>query len=194
MKQMTFELIGVTPLMMHNGRLANPFDEITRQIKEITSKRKKSDSDQEQLFRLEFEGSLYCDSQIGPYVPSENIESFINDGARLKRRGKDTERAVRVAGDKNKLIYKGPRTPEELFGKRSEFVDVRMIVNPSTGGRSMRCRPIFREWSVVFEVLYREEMIDTDDLKGWVEDSGKYNGLLEMRPRMGQCTAKVIDD
>jgi len=43
---------------MHNGQLADPMNRFTKAIKEITGKRKKSDSDHMEISHLEFLGSL----------------------------------------------------------------------------------------------------------------------------------------
>ena len=42
-----FRIIGSQPVMMHNGRLANPLDPYTKACKRISSKTKKSDEDYE---------------------------------------------------------------------------------------------------------------------------------------------------
>jgi hypothetical protein len=48
-----FKLISVAPLLCHNGQLADPLNDIARQMKKISSKREKTDTDLEELARLE---------------------------------------------------------------------------------------------------------------------------------------------
>jgi hypothetical protein len=57
--QVLITLRGTTPLLMHNPRMVDPFFEVNRQIKAITSKRKKTDEDLKQIERLEWYGGLY---------------------------------------------------------------------------------------------------------------------------------------
>lgn len=61
MKKFTLTLTGVTPLLVHNARLADPLDPIVRQTKPISGKRSKTEEDHLELARLEFIGGLYYD-------------------------------------------------------------------------------------------------------------------------------------
>lgn len=56
MQELSFRIAGVSPLLMHNGRLVNPADEYARKMKEVSSKRKKTDADYEEMGRLEWFG------------------------------------------------------------------------------------------------------------------------------------------
>ena len=57
MEKVTYKATGDVPLIMHNGRLANPFDKFARAMKVITAKRKKTDEELETLAWLEWQGS-----------------------------------------------------------------------------------------------------------------------------------------
>jgi hypothetical protein len=59
---------------MHNGRLANGQTPEAKALKSATSKMKQSQSeaDAKEVSRIEFEGSLYHDSTIGPFIPVDN--------------------------------------------------------------------------------------------------------------------------
>lgn len=192
METIKFKLEGQSPLMMHNGQLANPFNEHAKRMKEVTVKRKKTEDDQHVLMRLEWEGGLYYDPQIGPYEPAENLESMINDGARLQKRGQDVERAVYVFDKKSAVLYDGPRTVDAMW-KAGTFLDYRNTVNPSTSGRTMRARPIFYEWAIDFEVNYRPDVLNRNDVIRFVVDAGQHKGLGDYRPRYGQFKVFVWD-
>ena len=45
METLKIRLIGETPLMIHNNRLANPLNEYSRELKKLTKKRDKTDAD-----------------------------------------------------------------------------------------------------------------------------------------------------
>jgi len=192
METIRFKLEGQSPLMMHNGQLANPFNDYAKRMKEVTSKRKKTEEDQHVLMRLEWEGGLYYDSEIGPYEPAENLESLINDGARLQKRGQDVERAVYVFEKKIRLLYDGPRAVDAMW-KAGKFLDYRNTVNPSTSGRTMRARPIFYEWALDFELNYRPDVLDRDDVIRFLVDAGQHKGLGDYRPRYGQFAVFVME-
>lgn len=193
MDKITFKVTGVTPLLMHNGRLANPFDQHAIAIKTITSKRKKTEDDQLSLFWLEWQGGLYWDEETGPYIPGANLESFLNDGARVHRRGQDILRGVIMLEDKAKLSCNWPKKKElRAIFDSGEFNDVRGVVNPSTSGRTMRCRPIFKEWSCEATFSFDPEVVSRDDMILFAGVAGKRAGLCDGKPKYGRCTVEPI--
>ena len=67
-QRMKFRLTGVSPLVKHNGRLANPWDPMAKALKAVAGERAKTDADFEELARIEFLGGLYvCEN--GPCIP-----------------------------------------------------------------------------------------------------------------------------
>ena len=44
-----FKFISVAPLLCHNGQLADPLNDLVRQMKKISGKREKTDADLEEL-------------------------------------------------------------------------------------------------------------------------------------------------
>jgi len=73
-QHLNVEIKGVSPLLLHNGQLADPLNQYTRALKQQTSKRKKTDVDLMEIRRLEWEGGFYRDDQDRPCIPGENIE------------------------------------------------------------------------------------------------------------------------
>lgn len=183
MKQVRFTLKGTTPLMMHNERLANPFDPLTRQIKTITGKRKKTEDDLLEIARLEWLGGLYHTDEAGIHVPGYNILAALVQGGKLQKLGTAIKRAALVQEDNVPVDYTGPRNPDALFSDR-RFVDMRSVKVGTS--KVMRCRPIFRDWSCSFTVLFEETVIQRDDLVRAASDTGAMVGLGEYRPRFGR--------
>jgi hypothetical protein len=182
---------GIAPLMVHNGALANPMGTYARAIKAITSKRKKTDEDHEELMRLEWHGSLYWDAEIGPYIPGEAIDATIRSGAKLSRRGRDVQRAVMCIDTKVPIMFDGPKqkgalTPEVTLKLWSDerFRDVRGVRVQQA--RTMRCRPIFPDWSLAFDLAFAPDVINESDLLAVMADAGRLEGLCEYRPRFGR--------
>jgi hypothetical protein len=189
MDTMTIRLKGSAPTIMQCDRLVNPFDPITRELKKITAKRKKTDADLEEINRLKFLGSLYYDVKLGPYWPGQNIDRMIFDAAKLSRRGQDIKRAFMVLDDRVPLIYDGPRTPEELYADE-RFTDIRSVV--IRGQRVMTCRPIFREWEVEYECAYDPDVLNPDDVTAFHKTAGQFIGLSTYRPRFGRFLVASI--
>lgn len=177
------EVRGVAPLLMHNVQLANPLNVFTRRIKEITAKgKKKTDTDIEELMRLEFLGGLYVNDKGAPCVPGIIIEGTIRDGARKSRSGKDSQCGIISDGDWD-LIYDGPKDQIELWNDE-RFRDFRAVcVGQST---VMRMRPKFWPWSLKFKVAYLEEIVSFASLTKWLEDAGQFVGVMDFRPRFGR--------
>jgi hypothetical protein len=186
MDTIAFHFKGAAPALMQAERLANPLDPLTKQLKAITSKKKKTDADHEEMARIEFIGSLYYDPKLGPYWPGQNIDRMFYDAAKLSRRGQDIKRAFMTLDDRVPLLYEGPRTPEALYADRERFVDIRSVVIQMK--RTMRCRPIFRDWEVKFEVAFDPDVLNPADIMSFARTAGQMVGLSMFRPRYGRFT------
>lgn len=181
-------LTGTAPMLMHNGRLANPLDPSTQALKALTSKRKKTDDDLLDIARAEFLGGLYIDPDVGPYVPGENVERAIRDGAVLTKNGTNVKRGLFIETDINPLAYSGPRDAEGLWADEN-FRFIRTVRNQQN--RVSRCRPIFTDWRTSAEGTLDEAILDFRTLGSIVEQAGLYVGLGDWRPRYGRFTAEL---
>jgi hypothetical protein len=174
---------GISPLMMHNGQLANPLNAFSKQIKAITSNRKKTEEHHIEISRLEFLAGLYVNSKRQVVIPSIAIESCITEGAKKSKLGKQFKSAIAVEHD-SVLEYGKQLTPEQLWELGEEFVDVRSVKVGTA--RVMRTRPVFRTWSSEFEVLFDAEQVDEAQVVRAISDAGIQVGLLEYRPKFGR--------
>lgn len=105
-------LQGVSPLIMHNGTLADPLSSIAKAMKKISAKRDKTDADLEELAKLEWYGGLYVQDGA-PCIPSEVLEAHILDVAKKRRKGQQARAGLYCDG-KFPLLYAGPRDPDAL--------------------------------------------------------------------------------
>lgn len=184
-----FRFVGIAPLLMHNGALANPLNPLVKEMKAITGLRKKTDEHHLELQRLEFRASLYLDAKGRVIVPSSNIEGTLVEGAKKAKLGKAFKSAVMVADDAV-LNYGAQLTIDELWTRAEEFADVRaVIVNNS---RVMRTRPIFRDWSIEFTADFDDEQINGEQLVKAAGDAGRMVGLLDFRPKFGRFDVTVL--
>lgn len=181
-------ITGTAPMLMHNGRLADPLDPATRALKALTAKRKKTDDDLIDIARAEFLGGLYIDPDVGPYVPGENIERAILDAAKLTKNGMNVKRGLFIETDVNPIAYHGPRTAEALW-EDENFRLIRTVRNQQN--RVSRCRPMFTDWRTSAEGTLDESVLDFRTLSAIVESAGLYIGLGDWRPRYGRFTADL---
>lgn len=179
---------GTKPLLMHNSRLSNPLDDVTKSLKRITSKRTKTDEDYEEMARLEHAGGLYFKPGLGPYLPGQNFERCLVDAARITKAGKKIERGVFIESDVNPIAYEGPHDADGLWGDQN----FRHMASVKVGtSRVTRCRPQFREWVADAEGYYDPAVINLEELREIATTAGTMIGLGDWRPRFGRFTATV---
>lgn len=180
----TLRLVGEpnTPLIMHNGRLADRDYEWARELGALTKKRNKTDEDHEEVARLEWRGGLYLDDNVGPYLPGDNIRRSLIDGARLTKEGKTIERGVLRLSRINRLGYDGPRTPEEMW-EAGRFKHRAMVrVGQS---KVARYRPKFVDWTAEVVIDFDSSIIERRDLVRIAGAAGAYIGVCDGRPFYG---------
>ncbi len=85
--QYEVELAGDS-LIMHNGQTADPLNPFSKAMKEISGKRKKTDSDYEAMANIEYKAGLYVDAKNNVIVPSRVLESVLVEGAKKSKEGK----------------------------------------------------------------------------------------------------------
>lgn len=186
--EFTITMTGSLPLLVSSSRLADPLDPIVKSIKKLTGKRTKTDDDQWEIHRLEFFGALYLDPDVGPYIPGENIQRCLTDAARVNKLGKNVERGLFIDTDVNPLGYNGPRTAEELWANEN----FRHRTSVKIGQRrTMRCRPMFRQWKVQAHGILDTAQLNLDDLRMITENAGSMIGLGDWRPRFGRFSAVI---
>ena len=190
MQLLTCKIVGVAPLLMHNGLLADPAYSWTLKMKEVTSKRKKSAADYDEMARIEWNGSLYL-LEGAPCIPGVVLEGALlgrGGAARTEKMGKVAAASMRVMKD-FPLIYEGPSDLVELWNdpefRFQAMVKVQMA-------RVKRTRPMFKEWAAFIEIEYDEDFIDASILERWLIIAGKQVGLMDWRPKYGRFKVEQI--
>lgn len=180
-KTLKVQVIGIAPLLMHNGQTADPLNKFAKAMKEVSSKRKKTEADYEEMARIEFIAGLYMDKD-GPVIPSRMIEANITNGARQAKLGKLAQAGV-IVDRHAKLEYDGPRDAKSLF----EDDNFRFAVPVRIGQQKIiRTRPIFNEWKAEIEVKYLDDVINQRDLMTAIRNAGALAGFGDWRPRYGR--------
>jgi hypothetical protein len=173
---------------MHNAQLSDPLNDISRKMKKISGKRKKTDDDHLELSRLEHMGGLYFDPEFGPCIPGQNFERMLVDAAKKIKLGTQVKSAVVVQTNMNALVYQGPRTVEGLWEDKNYVHRASAKVGTS---RIQRTRPMFRKWEVSADGLVDTEQLNEAELEQIVDIAGRLIGLGDWRPRFGRFTGKV---
>jgi len=180
--QETFRIEGTTPLLMHNGQLADPLNEFTKALKLLSSKKKKTDEIHMQMAEAEWMGGLYANEAGHPCVPTDNILAMIIAAAKKSRNGVEAKSGVFFMEDSFPLEYAGPKDASALW-ESGKFRDTRGV--RVTTSRIMRTRPIFREWALEFSVSTNPEVIKPGQLGEWLVTGGQMCGIGDYRPRYG---------
>ena len=142
----------------------------------------------ERLSDLEWEAGAYWQDGIGLYIPGENVEATIRNGAKVNKKGKDIEKYVNVTDLYIPFNYGENLSKKELI-KRLEYRDTRpMVVSRS---RILRTRPRFDQWNITFNLIYDESKIDLDTIVNAMTYAGSYVGLCDSRPKYGKFCATI---
>jgi hypothetical protein len=180
-KSQSYTIRGVSPLLMHNGQLADPLNQFSKALKTVTGKRNKTEADHEEMARLEWYGGLYLFNGE-PCVPGMNIESALNEAARKQRKGQQAKAGLYVDG-LFPLLYDGPRDPHllwqhEAFRRRGPVRVQRNTV--------MRMRPIFQEWACAFAIHFDDRLLNPAEVSHLLTYAGDNVGLGDWRPKHGR--------
>jgi hypothetical protein len=182
-------LVGVRPLLMHSGNLANPFAPVTQELKAMTSKRKKTDDDLLKIRKLEWFGGLYLDENRHPALTEEQVVKAGVEGARKNKLGKQASAAILTDRAFFPLEYKGPRDLEALYADE-RFVDYRPV--GVSASKVMRARPRFNEWRCPIEVLYDTTVVRREEVVDAYRNAGMLVGLGDWRPKFGRFEVEAV--
>lgn len=172
---------------MHNGQTADPLNYWSKQIKSISSKRSKVDSDYEELSRLEWFAGLYTKDKK-PCIPGNLIEACVREAGKTKKLGKVIVAAF-FCDEVFPLDFpdQGKELDELFLDDEYRFtVNVRI-----QNARLPRTRARFNTWSSNIEVHYDDSVIDENTMLELLEISGN-KGLGDWRPKFGRFTVEKI--
>lgn len=168
-------------MLMHNGQTADPLNQHSRSIAEITSKRLKTEADHREVSRREFFAGLYL-MNGEPCLPAEMIEAALTRGAMKQRRG-PAAKAGMIVENNARLEYKGPRKPTDLW--LDERFQLRMPVKVGTS-KVIRTRPRFDGWSAELVIKFLPSLLNEADIRSFLVTAGEQIGIGDWRPRFGR--------
>ena len=187
--ELGIELTGTTPLVMHNPRLADPLDAMSKEIAKISKKTRKTEDDHAELSRLEWLGGLYTDN--GKIVmPTANLRKCLVQTARAFKQGKQVERSVYFREQLTPILYQGPNDLQALYNT-GLFTDRASVV--VSGKRIIRVRPKFSPWRIETDVIINESLINPEDFERILTLAGQVEGLCDARNiGFGRFEAEIV--
>lgn len=201
MKTLKVTWKGISPLIMHSCKCVNPLHPIQVLVKELTAKRKKTEEDLNRLADLEWMGGAYvmdnADIQwaygkkvkdFNLYIPAENVEATLINGAKSFKKGTDVEKYCDVLDLYIPFDY-GEKLAADDIVHRYEYRDTRAM--NVMRNKVMRTRPRFDQWRIEFTMAYEETKIDLKTIVDAMEYAGQYVGLCDSRPKYGKFVPLV---
>lgn len=182
MKTTKIKIRGLTPLIMHNGRLSDPLDDATQALARLTSKRNKTLDDHRAVSKAEWYGGLYVDENGAPCLPGEVLEAALVEGAKKYKLGKATKGGIIVAGN-FPLAYDGPKNVDKLWADGGYLKRASVRVGTS---RVIRSRPFFQKWALAFEVQWDPEVMKDEDTIHEIAEAAGKSGVGDWRPKFGR--------
>jgi hypothetical protein len=184
------KLEGVSGLVMHNGRLADSLDPITRELRALTDKADKTEADEQEIGDIEWRGSLYWDPDLGAVIPTANLRRMLRDAGGAWKLGTKVLKAVVPLAAVVQLQHDGPKTVAALAAKPEYRWRTTVKLNGRT--RIARTRPIFRRWSLTADFELDETELALADFHRIVERAGRLFGLGDANKiGYGRFTATV---
>ena len=182
-----FRVIGASPLLMHNGQLADPLNAHSKAIAQVAAKRRKTEADHLRLAELEFLGSLYL-SGGAPCIPAEMIEAALVKAAGQERRGAKAKSGL-VVRKNLRLEYEGPKDPHALW--KDEAFRLRSPARVGTA-KVMRTRPMFNAWEAELALDFLPTLLNPSDVEGFLVIAGEQIGIGDWRPRFGRFSVAAL--
>jgi hypothetical protein len=162
--------------------MVDPQFQMCREIKAITSKRKKTDEDLARIELLEWYGGIYTmqngDGQV-PSQPLSKVRKCLIETAKISKLGRNVERAITMTGLDVPVIYDGSKNIDDLFAD-AEYTS-RLSVRVSSA-RVMRVRPQFKAWALDAPMVFIEDAgLNIDEFERIVKLAGVVTGIGDGR-------------
>jgi hypothetical protein len=174
------------PVLLHNVRLASPLDSYARMLRELQEKRSKdrTETDHHQIARVEWEGGLYYNDELGPCLTVFMIYASLVEGARRLRKGTKVEQGVLVKNDglEIPIQYDGPRKLDELWDAGFRYT---CSVAVGTGKSKVRV-----EWHVEVPLMLDENELNLADFQRVAQAAGRV-GIGDYRRFFGKYDVTV---
>jgi tetrahydrodipicolinate N-succinyltransferase len=182
-----YQLTSSSDMLFHNGQMANPLNKWAKLMKQISSRRAKTDADHEEIARIEFLASLYMAAD-GPVIPAEVLDAVLINGAKKSKEGM-TAKSGAFCLEHARLEYDGPRTADELWAdERFRHISIVRVGQ----AKVVRTRPIFNKWSAIVSVNIETGIVNPARVDDWLTIAGTQVGIGDWRPQHGRFQAQRL--
>jgi hypothetical protein len=189
--QITVKMTGTHPMLQHNGRLANPIDPYTRQLKALTGKRKKTDEDLYEIARVEARAGCWETNEGLLGVPTQAVWRCFYDSAKQFKLGTTVKKSLYFDDVTEPLIVDGAKVTCDDYVANFDNVDYRSVKIQTS--KTMRARPkIQAGWETTHKLELFEDVLDLRDLIPVMESAGRLYGLGDWRPTYGRFTVDIM--
>lgn len=183
----TIRLTGISPMLHHNGRLANPIDPHTRALKALTGKRKKTDEDLVEIMVAEARGGCWetRDGLLG--LPTAAVWRCLYDAAKAFKQGENIKRALLFDDPEHvdALVVDGRTHECDIWVKDHDHIDYRPV--KVQGRKVMRARPLVPAgWQSEHTFDLLDDVLDARELAPILERAGRLVGVGDWRPTYGR--------
>jgi hypothetical protein len=183
-----FRLTGIVAMLQNNPRMIDQNCIYTKKKKQF----KKADQGSDEYQRNDWEGAMYFDDKMGPYIPSDHIEaSLANASSKLNNKYRKLFKAsVLMVEQRLPIAYKGPRDLDKMWSEG--MYDLR---NVKIGGKGIiKCRPRFEAgWKTEGTLTFTPtKEINTNSITSALELAGQFHGLGDYLPKFGRFTVEII--
>ena len=189
LSSLTVEVVGVAPLVMHNGQMADPLNPIARELERYTGRRKKTEADCERIADLEYIGGLWLEDGR-PCIKAAAFEGAIFQAA-TRNRLKSRYRGAVMVKNNVTIRYDGPFDIDELRADPGFRLRTSVVLS---GRRIIRTRPMFPSWSATLEVAYLPSYVNRVDLLDVLTVAGDTVGVGDHRPVYGRFSVVARAD
>jgi hypothetical protein len=173
---------GIRPLIMHNGRTTDPIDPYSRAKAKLKATKKKITPEQfeESMAAIEFEAALYWSDTIGLYLPSDNLQRMLLDGAKRFKLGRSMSAVIVDEEFGAPIITRGHDSLDELKANKSLWFRKACRIQQS---KVMVTRPMIPTgWTCTFKLSIDTEFIETENVQEILTVAGRKVGLGDWRP------------
>lgn len=194
MKSIKVRYTGVDSLLQNNPQMSDPLNKYTKEMKQISSKRKKTDDDVMMMRKIELRAKIYHDAELGIYVPATWVTASIQgvSWAKAKIKKADIRAAVFASQPKLKLTYTDMgkvKSPIDIV--ENEFFHNVMSLKQGQV-RVVKATPIFNKWSFECTLDFDDTIINEAELKTLIEYGAQFGGFGDFRPTYGRATVEYL--
>ena len=201
------DLTGTAALLLSNNACSDPLSKAAKIKKHFTSKRTKVDADHQNLRVIDWvysgywaepgeviiddtSNSVSFDGFSDLYIPSQNFERCLRNGATAFKLGKEVTRAL-IVENEAPVLYDGPRAAVDML-KDPKFVLISPIRRANATNWVTRVK-IPPGWSCQFRLIVDDDRVSADALERIVKAAGKFEGLGTWRPRYGRFSGVLTE-